>query len=146
MTYPGSKRPTRANRAAAAKAAERAKAKALKVSTVNDAWDARPIVKTIDGIQIEFFTIGSLAKALGRRVDTIRKMIYRGILPRERWRTDGQGPVGQNRVWTRAQIEGIVRIAREEGVLHADVTTRFESTDFTARVRELFDRLEDPNR
>ena len=126
-TYPGSKQKRRAVAAAPAPApADEA-----------DRWDARPIWIEVDGARCEFFPIGALALALHRRPVTIRKWIENGVLPKARWVTDSVMPSrGSRRLWTRRQIEGIARIAREEGLI--DSSRHVGGTEFTVRVKEFW--------
>lgn len=132
--YPGSKRKRRDSdqmRRSRLKA-ERAEAKA------NESWDARPKGWTNPhtGQNLELFRIGALAKALHRDSVTIRRWIRLGFLPRAMYRTPElagtRGDAGR-RLWTRAQIEGIAKIAEEEGLL-SDHPPRLQYTNFTQRV------------
>jgi hypothetical protein len=131
--YPGSKRrrreslPMRRSRLRA----ERAEARA------DESWDARPWVKHLpDGREVEMFPIGSLAKALHRNSVTIRRWIRLGLLPRATYQTPPlagtRGDAGR-RLWTRRQIEGIAKIAKEEGLL-SDNPPRMQNTRFTQKV------------
>lgn len=106
----------------------------------DDGWDAHPVFVDLNGSPHEFFRIGALAMALQRKPVTMRKWIELGILPKERYRSQGSGVMGngQRRLWTRLQIEGIVRIASEEGLFSGRPVG---STEFTSRVQELFRHL-----
>ena len=75
-------------------------------------WDARPREVTFKGRELELFTRGHLAKALNRKVVTIRRMERTGVLIHPRLRN-------RHGVWlyTRAQVEALVQLAAEEGVL-----------------------------
>jgi len=71
----------------------------------------------------EWFTIGALATALGRKEVTIRMWETKGLMPHTPFRRPppsnplpGKAAKGR-RLWTRAQIEGVLRIAQEEGVI-----------------------------
>ncbi len=125
--YPGSKQKRRAVAAPAAPSPEDA-----------GRWDARPTyIEGRGGVKHEFFAIGALALALGRRPVTIRKWIENGVLPKARFVTDSVMPSrGSRRLWTRTQIEGIARIAREEGLI--DTSRHVGGTEFTVRVKELW--------
>jgi len=94
-------------------------------------WDARPV--KVEGDEREFFTIGALAKALGLPTNTVRGWEERDLLP-EPFRS----PEDDWRLYTRAQVEGIVRIAKEEGVLDG---RPISTTDFARRVIALFREL-----
>lgn len=103
-------------------------------------WDAKPKIFKVAGVEREFFTIGQLALALGRKPVTIRKWERLGIIPFPTFRFPSDDPRGQRRLYTRAQIEGILKIADEEGILK-DHTRAVTKTQFTARVVDLFREL-----
>lgn len=127
-TYPGSRQTRRAV----------AKTKAKAAPEDEERWDAHPTIQNVDGRDVEFFYVGAVAVALGRRPNTIRRWLNDGTLPKERFRTNASAVKGSRRLWTRAQIEGMRRIAKEEGLFDGAVVTR---TDFTVRVKELFRSL-----
>jgi len=103
--YPGSKRRRRERVAAAV--AERA------------TWDSSPMVKMFNGEPTEFFEIGALAAALGKRPVTIRLWERKSYIPKSPYRLpsherpggttmlDGDTMPGK-RVYTRALIEAAV--------------------------------------
>lgn len=108
-------------------------------------WDARPRTILWKGDAREFFMIGHLAAALGRSVQTIRAWESSGLLPKSRYRTappphgvNGAKPKGR-RLWTRMQIEGLLRIAEQEGVILNDGPPPTRA--FTERARKLFTEL-----
>jgi hypothetical protein len=135
--YPGSKRKRRESphvRRERVKE-ERVQAKA------DESWDARPWSKHVkfrDGREadIEMFPTGSLAKALRRDSVTVRAWIRKGWLPKSKYQTPPlagtRGDAGR-RLWSRTQIEGIARIAQEEGLLN-ERPPRVQHTKFTQRV------------
>uniref|UniRef100_A0AAU3I9L1 HTH merR-type domain-containing protein n=1 Tax=Streptomyces sp. NBC_01393 TaxID=2903851 RepID=A0AAU3I9L1_9ACTN len=133
--YPGSTRPlvrhrNRLNTGAAQPAAD------------TGAWDAKPRTYVVSGVSTEFFTVGDLAAALGRRPVTIRKWERDGIIPKSTYQSPGKdGDVrGRRRLYTRPQVEGMVRIAYEEGVLVSHQKP-IKGTAFTERVIALFKAL-----
>lgn len=74
-------------------------------------WDAKPKYLLFKGQTIEFFTRSALATALNRNVGTIRSWELKGVLCHP--------PIQNHRghwLYTRSQIEDIVRLAQEEGV------------------------------
>lgn len=99
-----------------------------------------PRIETVAGWDVEFYTIGVLASVLNRSPVTIRNWEADGILPTS-WSKPGADHRGRRRLYTRKQIEGIVRIAREEGVLEPGPRIGIKATDFTARVTALFRQL-----
>lgn len=99
-------------------------------------------VYEVRGIDVEFFKIGDLARALNRQAGTIRKWEEDRILPRPFSKTGrDRDPRGRRRLYTRAQIEGIWRIARDEGVLDPGPRINLRKTQFTQRVEALFEQL-----
>lgn len=79
--------------------------------TVN-VWDSKPHTVDYHGQTIEVFYRSALAKALNRAIVTIRSMEAKGVISTPRLRD------GANRwLYTREQIEAMVELAREEGVL-----------------------------
>lgn len=109
--YPGSKR---RRKAVVKKAPE----------VVPDAsWDAKPFIKTLpNGKDVEMFTIGALAAALGRPVITIRAWTNEGYLPSAPYRMpstkDKNGKVHQGRrLYSRAMIESVVSILSKNRLL-----------------------------
>jgi hypothetical protein len=90
-------------------------------------WDDKPLTYMVNGEKQEFFIIGHLAKALGYSVQSIRAWEDKGLLPRSPFRSPrtrkpvagGRSDKGK-RLWTREQVEGIVRIAQQHKVIFPD--------------------------
>ena len=106
----------------------------------NDAWDAKPRVFNVRGVPTEFFGIGSLAKALNRESVTIRLWERQGIIPKAQFKTKDPNGLGGRRLYTREQIEGMVKIAGEEGILE-ETWRSVTQTKFKERVLALFHAL-----
>lgn len=86
-------------------------------------WDARPFKKTLpNGKDIEMFTIGALASAVGRPVITIRTWIKEGHIPPSPYRLPdtvdkyGKSRAGR-RMWSRAMIESLIELFGKSGLL-----------------------------
>lgn len=107
-------------------------AMALPVSLEN------PRIFTVRGKDVEFFTIGQVAMALNRTPSAIRKWEDNGIIPTAQYYTPSEDVRGKRRLWTKAQAEGMVRIAEEEGILE-DTWKPISKTRFTERVIKLFE-------
>lgn len=108
-------------------------------------WADKPLTYKVAGVDREFFTIGHLAKALGYSVQSIRAWENSRLLPKSRYRTPSPRKAEQpghlvkgRRLWTREQIEGILRIASEEGVI---LNKKPPTARFAQRVAQLFDSL-----
>ncbi len=101
---------------------------APKPPTVEVEWDSRPIIMKRQGVDTEFFPIGSLSKALGFQPVTIRKWERLGRLPLSRYRTpapknhpvEGKTPMGR-RLYTRRQVEVVIDAAKQAGVTDPEV-------------------------
>jgi hypothetical protein len=132
LDYPGRRKPV--NRGSTSKAA-----------SDTNVWDARPVKYMINGEVREFFTISHLAAALGYSVQSIRAWEDKGALPRSPFRSPrtakpvagGRSNKGK-RLWTREQIEGIVRLARRHKVI---LNKRPPTQAFARDVKVLFDQL-----
>lgn len=108
-------------------------------SGTRDEWDAYPRKYTVRGQTIEFFTIGAVAKALRRKATTIRRWENEGTIPLSLWRSPSEDYHGKQRLYSRAQIEAMIQIATEEGVLDP-YGRNIRSSRFRERVYELFVR------
>jgi hypothetical protein len=114
MDYPGRRKPV--NRQPKAKTPEDM-----------PVWDAKPVFYLVDGQKQEFFLISHLAKALGYSVQSIRAWEAAGLLPRTPYRSPktrrpvaaGRSNKGK-RLWTREQVEGILRLAKKHRVILPD--------------------------
>jgi hypothetical protein len=97
-----------------------------------------PVVFSVNGIDVEFFLIGQLAAALGRSATTLRRWESQGTIPRSGYTKPSKDSRGRRRLYSRAQVEGIIRIYIDEGVWK---TGRIKGTEFSARVINLFREL-----
>jgi hypothetical protein len=97
-------------------------------------WDASPRHYKVQGIDTEFFTVGHMALAVNRSARTVRYWERHKILPPATFRAPKpqKGAVKQvgDRLYSRAQIEAVVAVAAEEGVLGGKAPT----PSFTAKV------------
>lgn len=112
--YPGSKRKR--------KTTEVEKPKVL----VEKTWDSRPYVKTLpNGTDVELFTLGALAQALGRPIITARTWGMLGYLPSAPYRLpdtiDKNGDTRKGRkLYSRAMVEAAVELFDKHGLLGLD--------------------------
>lgn len=121
--YPGSKQVRRA------------------VAAPVDTWADYPYVElTLKGVLTRFYSVGVLAERLERKPPAIRKWERLGYIPSSDYRSPGRTKNGQRRLYTRAQIEGLVDIAREEGLIGAS-NRNVSATAFPARAAALFKEL-----
>lgn len=108
-------------------------------------WDDTPVYYMVNGERCEFFTIRHLAAALDYSQQSIRAWENSGLLakspyrsPKPRKPTIGGRNTKGKRLWTREQIEGILHIAQEEGVI---VNKQPPTKAFARRVAVLFREL-----
>ncbi len=94
-------------------------------------------IYVVDGRDVEFYMIGQLAAALGRKPGTLRKWEAEGILPPSGYLKPSNDPRGIRRLYSRAQVLGIIQIAKDTGVMYSHGTL----ADFGRRVKALFDSL-----
>lgn len=87
-------------------------------------WDANPQKRTVKGVELELFPVGSLAMALDRSVKAIYKWERLKIFPPARYRTrapdrsaiPGKAAAGR-RLYSREQIQAAVNAAYQVGLL-----------------------------
>lgn len=90
----------------------------------DSSWDSKPTKKTLpNGKDVELFSIGALAAALGRPVITIRTWIKEGYLPASPYRLptkkniNGKDHQGR-RLYSRAMVESTIALFSSAGVLN----------------------------
>jgi hypothetical protein len=99
---------------------------------------------TIKGKEVECFTTGQLALLLGgRSAVTIRAWENEGLLPKSGYSLPGKGGDvrGRRRYYTRSQVEGIIEIAKDEGIFTPGPRINMRKTEFTNRVIFFFKEL-----
>lgn len=97
---------------------------------------------TIKGREVELFTITELSRALNRQPVTVRKWESHGYIPKATFvkpGTDGD-PRGRRRLYSREQVEALVRIATEEKVL-VDLHRQISKTQFKAKALAAFKQI-----
>lgn len=87
----------------------------------SNGWDENPLIKTLNGIETELFTVGALAQALQKQIVTIRLWEQKGYIPiapyRLRSKTLNGKKVNGNRVYTRELIEIAIEEFAKRGLL-----------------------------
>lgn len=105
-----------------------------------DAWDAKPIVKSYNGVETEFFYPGALAKALGKTSVTIRLWERNSHIPKAPFRLPGYVRAGKEvpgkRVYTRELVEIAVEEFDKRGLLGADRVEWKKHRDLTIALYE----------
>jgi hypothetical protein len=100
-------------------------------------WDNDPIFKRQQGYLREFFGIGHLGAALMRSPKTIYKWERLELFPKATYIYNGGSRHGQRRLYTRQQIDGVIQIAADEGILHGSKRYIGE-TLFPSKCADLF--------
>lgn len=125
-TYPGSKKKRRDTSAPDKKGGSAKRP---------EGWDKRPTFKSFNGQVREFFYRGALAAALNRKVVTIRAMTASGVIcnpaiqdGHDRW------------LYSRDQIEDMITLAIEEGVIEPRRGVRF-SPRFIEEAHKILSRV-----
>jgi hypothetical protein len=90
---------------------KRAKAAAKKLKT-DGSWKVHTFIEKIDGREVEvtYFTIGALAKILGKGISTVRVWEKQGVFPE----TPHRSPKG-DRIYTLEQVQSIRNNLRKVG-------------------------------
>ena len=101
-------------------------------------------VMTVRGREVEFYTIGQVARAINRRSGTLRTWELNGVIPPSGYVKRGRDQRGDRRLYSRAQATGIIRLAKECGVMDAD--SRRPLHDFKDKVWALFNELKGGSR
>lgn len=102
-------------------------------------WSDSPRIYSFNGVDYEFFSIGDLAMALGKSAVTIRAWESQGYIPTS-LRGPSEHPSKRHRIYTRPQVEGLVRIAEQEGIL-GEARPRIGKTRFRELALDLFLQL-----
>jgi hypothetical protein len=99
-------------------------------------------VTQVKGRPVELFTIGQLSQVLNRRPVAIRAWETEGVIPKATYVKPGKDgdKRGRRRLYSRAQVEALVRIAAEEGILH-DKHKQISRTQFASKVLEAFRQI-----
>lgn len=119
--------------------------KAEEVPATPADWDAYPKRLLVDGVETELFDAAALCRALDIKNETLKYLERKGYLPKTsirlptpRLRSGLYGTqVPGRRLYTRPFIEGVITIAREEGIF-AKPGVDVGSTDFPQRTLDLY--------
>lgn len=133
--YPGSKRK------------RKAKVEPKQEVTPEVSWDARPRITTLpNGKDIELFTIGALAAALGRPVISIRAWIKEGYLPAAPYRlpakknVNGKDHLGR-RLYSRSMIEKAVELFDKSGLLYVKRIDWDRNKELSLKIAEAWSQI-----
>lgn len=105
------------------------------------AWDSRPYVKKVRGKEVEFFALGAVCTALGKSAVTIRNWIRQGHLPQASFRLPEKNGIKGRRLYTRAQIEALVRVAEAHKIVGSVRVDWSKHQSFASEVREAWAAL-----
>jgi hypothetical protein len=105
---------------------------------------SNPRTYLVGGKSAELYPLGAVAQALNRKPVTVRKLEQEGILPRAPLILPSHDQRGQRRLYTKAHIDGLRKIAAEEGVLFPSPGGKWksiEATQFRDKALKLFKEL-----
>lgn len=110
-------------------------------------WSARPTKKTLpNGKDVEMYTLGALAAALGRPIITIRLWMKEGHLPVSPYRLpdklDKRGNLSKGRrLYTRPMIEAAVSAFDRAGVLYETRINWAANINLTKEISEMWEKI-----
>ena len=115
--------------------------------TLDAHWDSRPYKKPLpNGIELEMFTIGALAAALGRPVITIRTWIKEGYLPQSPYRlptkknVNGEDHKGR-RLYSRAMVEKAIELFTSAGLIYTKRIDWSIHRQLTSEIAEAWNQI-----
>lgn len=86
-------------------------------------WDAKPLLKSVRGREVEMFTIGALAQAIGKSEVSVRLWQRKGYIPNTPFRLPAREVNGRTRagrrLFTRSMIEAAVHTFGTRGLIDA---------------------------
>lgn len=93
---------------------------------------------------MELFGIGEVAEVLQRSPVTLRKWERNGVIPKATFSKPGanQDPRGRRRLYSRAQVEALQRIAMEEQILY-NPNAKISLSSFSTKVWQAFRDLQE---
>lgn len=115
----------------------------------NDVTLSNPRIALLNGVETKFYAIGELARLLNRKSVTIRKWEAEGFIPKATFIAPSGDKRGKRRLYSEEQILGLVRIAREEGVLEPSAKGAWKSitdTQFRNKAIQLFKEINEANK
>jgi hypothetical protein len=116
-------------------------------SVEEPAWDAKPIIKKLGGVDTEFFLLGALANALGKSPVTIRLWERKAYIPKSPYRLPSAARAGKTvpgkRVFTRGLIDIAVQEFHKRGLLGAARVEWNQHDDLTIAIFERWTALTD---
>jgi hypothetical protein len=111
-------------------------------------WDLKPQIKPLpNGKDIELFTVGALALALGRPFITIRTWNQKGYLPTPPYRLptkkdkNGEDHKGR-RLYSRAMIEATIALFAQFEVLHVSRIDWSTNRQLTEKLAEAWTKIQ----
>jgi hypothetical protein len=95
------------------------------------AWDEKPLIKRLNGRDVEMYTVGALARAMNKSVYSVRSYEANGYIPKTPYRLPSRMVNGYSRpgrrLYTREMITAVVNVLAANGLLEA---RRIEWRDF----------------
>lgn len=120
---------------------------AVVVPKTDPDWDEDCYKKTLpNGRQLDFYTIGSLSKALNRPIPTLRQWMQRGKLPESPYRLpskmDKSGKMVEGRrLYSKEMVEVTVELFRKAGLLGSDRIDWTLHQSLTSKIAEAWETI-----
>lgn len=110
-------------------------------------WDAVSYTKKVNGKAVEFFTIGALAKALGKSEASIRLWQSKGYLPNTPYRLPAREVNGRTiagrRLFTRSMIESAITSFAKRDLIDTPRVEWKHHKDLSIEVLEAWKQIQD---
>jgi hypothetical protein len=110
-------------------------------------WDAVSYTKKVNGKAVEFFTIGALAKALGKSEASIRLWQSKGYMPNTPYRLPAKVVNGRTiagrRLFTRSMIESAITAFARRDLLDAKRVEWRDHKDLSIEILESWKQAQD---
>lgn len=93
-------------------------------AVIEPEWtDEKPLLKRINGHEVEMYTVGALARAINKSVYSVRLYEKNGYLPSTPYRTPSRVTNGVTRtgrrLYTRDMVAAVVDVLAAQGLLNA---------------------------
>lgn len=113
----------------------------------NLSWDRNPKLRTLpNGKDVEMFTIGALATALGRPIITLRVWIKDGHIPQAPYRLPDKknkygGTHKGHRVYSRAMVESAIELFAQAGALHVKRVDWSKNQQLSDKIADAWNKI-----
>lgn len=92
-------------------------------AAVPSSWDEKPLIKKLNGQEVEMYTVGALARAINKTVYSVRSYEANGYIPKTPYRLPSRivngSPRPGRRLYTREMITAVAKVLADNGLLEA---------------------------